>query len=50
MAAISYDSVAILRTFSDRVELNFPLLADPESAIIKAFDIVNTNVDSDSPY
>jgi hypothetical protein len=32
------------------VELNFPLLADPDSEIIKAFGIVNTNVDSDSPY
>jgi DsbC/DsbD-like thiol-disulfide interchange protein len=50
VAAVSYDSVAILRMFSDRVDLNFPLLADPDSAIIKAFGIVNTNVDSDSPY
>ena len=50
MAAVSYDSVEILRAFSDRVDLNFPLLADPDIKVIQAFGIVNTNVEKDNPY
>jgi hypothetical protein len=50
VAAVSYDSVEILRAFSDRVDLNFPLLADPDIQVIQAFGIVNTNVEKDSPY
>ena len=41
LAAISYDSVAILKDFSARKKIGFPLLADPESRIIRSFGILN---------
>ncbi len=49
MAAISYDTVELLKTFSDRVDLGFPLLSDPESRIIGEFGIINTDVPKDDP-
>jgi hypothetical protein len=44
LAAISYDSVAILKNFADRRKITFPLLSDPESQIIRAFGILNETV------
>jgi hypothetical protein len=44
LAAISYDSVAVLKNFTDRQHITFPLLSDPESKIIRAFDILNETV------
>jgi hypothetical protein len=44
LAAISYDSVAILKNFADRRRITFPLLSDPESRIIRAFGILNDTV------
>ena len=44
LAAISYDSVAVLKNFTDRLHITFPLLSDPESKIIRAFDILNETV------
>jgi hypothetical protein len=44
LAAISYDSVAVLKDFTDRQHITFPLLSDPESKIIRAFDILNETV------
>jgi hypothetical protein len=41
LAAISYDSVAVLKSFSDRRGITFPLLSDPESKIIRGFGILN---------
>jgi hypothetical protein len=40
-AAISYDSPAILKDFADRHGIDFPLLADPSSEIIRKFDVLN---------
>jgi len=37
LAAISYDSEAILKYFADRRKIDFPLLADPDSKIIRAY-------------
>ena len=34
MAAISYDSVAVLKSFADRQRITFPLLSDPDSKVI----------------
>ncbi len=48
LAAISYDSVAILKNFSDRQHITFPLLSDPGSKIIRAFGILNETVPRDS--
>jgi AhpC/TSA family protein/cytochrome c biogenesis DsbD-like protein len=41
VAAISYDSVEILKSFADRRKIEFPMLADPESQTIRAYDVLN---------
>lgn len=41
LAAISYDSLAILKDFADRHKIEFPLLADPDSKIIQRFNVLN---------
>jgi hypothetical protein len=50
LAAISYDSAAVLKNFSDRQHITFPLLSDPESKIIRAFDILNETVASGTAF
>ena len=42
VAAISYDSEAILKSFADRRKIEFPLLVDPDSKTIRAYDVLNT--------
>lgn len=41
MAAISYDSQEILKYFADRLKIDFPLLADPDSKAIRDYDVLN---------
>jgi hypothetical protein len=41
VAAISYDSVAVLKSFAERRGITFPLLSDPDSKIIRDFGIFN---------
>jgi len=41
LAAISYDSPAILKDFADRHKIQFPLLADADSRIIRSFKVLN---------
>jgi hypothetical protein len=41
LAAISYDSRAILKDFAARQNIDFPLLADPDSKIIRSFGVLN---------
>lgn len=41
MVAISYDSIEVLKKFSDRNELGYPLLSDEGSKTIDAFGIRN---------
>ncbi len=48
MAAISYDSVAVLKHFADRKHITYPLLSDPDSKIIRAFGILNETVPAKS--
>ena len=48
-AAISYDTVEILKNFAGRRGIHYPLLSDPESKIIRAFGLLNTSLKSDSP-
>jgi len=38
VAAISYDSIGALKNFADRQHITYPLLSDPDSKIIRAFD------------
>jgi len=42
LAAISYDSPAVLKNFAERKSIRFPLLSDPDSKIIRRFGILNT--------
>jgi hypothetical protein len=44
LAAISYDSVPVLKFFTDRKALHFPLLSDESSSVIRAFGILNEQV------
>jgi hypothetical protein len=41
LAAISYDGPAVLREFAARKGITFPLLADHESTVIRAFAVAN---------
>jgi hypothetical protein len=41
LAAISYDSEAILKDFAERQHITFPLLADPQSEIIRKYGVLN---------
>jgi len=41
LAAISYDTVEILKSFADRRQIEFPLLADPDSQVIRAYGVLN---------
>ena len=42
VAAISYDSQEILADFAEERGITFPLLSDADSAVIKAYGILNT--------
>lgn len=50
MAAISYDSVAILKSFADRKNIGFSLLSDEDSSVIRAFGILNEAVPKNSDF
>lgn len=41
LAAVSYDSTAILQDFTQRHRIDYPLLADPNSEIIRQFGVLN---------
>ena len=41
LAGITYDSVAILKDFASRKGITFPMLSDPDSAVIRAFGLLN---------
>jgi AhpC/TSA family protein/cytochrome c biogenesis DsbD-like protein len=41
LAAISYDSPAILKDFAKRQRIDFPLLADPRFEIIRSVNVLN---------
>jgi peroxiredoxin len=42
LAGVSYDSVEILKFFSDRRKIEFPLLSDPDSKIIRMYEVLNS--------
>src|SRR5260370_726960 len=44
VASITYDSEAILKEFSARKGITYPMLSDPGSKIIRAFAILNPEV------
>jgi hypothetical protein len=45
--AITFDSREILRNFSETYKIEYPLLSDQGSDVIRAFGILNTNVPKD---
>jgi len=47
VAAITYDTQEILADFAKRRNITFPMLADPDSKIIRDFGVLNTAVPSD---
>ena len=49
VAAISYDSVGALKSFADRQHITYPLLSDPDSKIIRTYDIFNETVKPGTP-
>ncbi|MBI5085620.1 MAG: redoxin domain-containing protein [Acidobacteria bacterium] len=50
VAAMTYDSQAILKSFSDRKGVTYPLLTDPDSKVIRAFGILNEGMPKGTPY
>ncbi len=44
LAAVSYDSPAVLRNFAERKKIAFPLLSDGDSRVIREFGILNETV------
>lgn len=48
VAAISYDSIEVLKDFATRRGITFPLLSDQDSRIIRAFGILNEDAPKDS--
>lgn len=48
LCAISYDSVDILHEFTERRGIAIPLLADPDSSIIRRFGLFNEGVEPES--
>jgi peroxiredoxin len=49
VAAISYDSVGALKSFADRQHITYPLLSDPDSKIIRTYNILNEAVKPGTP-
>lgn len=49
LAAVSYDSIAILKAFAVREHIGFELLSDPESKVIRTYGILNDTVKEDTP-
>jgi hypothetical protein len=47
IAAISYDPAEKLRQFAQQFQIGFPLLSDRDSAVIRSFGILNTNIAPD---
>jgi hypothetical protein len=50
VAAISYDSVPVLKHFSQRRGIRFPLLSDAGSKVIREFGLLNEEVPKNTPF
>lgn len=48
LIAVSYDSPATLKAFSDSRKIAFPLISDPGSAMIRRYGLLNETVDPKS--
>jgi peroxiredoxin len=50
VASLTYDSVPILKNYSTRKGIRFPMLSDPDSKVIRAFGILNETAPKDTPF
>ncbi len=50
IAALSFDPVALLAEFSERRGIGFPLLSDPDSAIIRALGLLSPDYPEDHRF
>jgi AhpC/TSA family protein/cytochrome c biogenesis DsbD-like protein len=50
VASISYDSAATLKRFSDAYKIEYPMLSDKGSAVIRKYGILNTNIPEGHPF
>jgi peroxiredoxin len=50
LAAISHDSIDIIKSFAARKQITFPLLSDPDAKIIRAYGILNDTVEKTNPF
>lgn len=41
IVGVSYDSVNVLKSFSEKSKIKYPLLSDLKSQVIKAFGVLN---------
>ena len=49
--ALSYDEVDALADFREAYDITYPLLSDPDSAVIRQFGILNTLIaEDDHPW
>ncbi len=44
VAALSHDNIETLKHFAARANISYPLLSDPDSAVIRAFGILNETI------
>lgn len=45
ICSISYDPMEVLREFANRRGISYPMLSDPDSAIIRAFGLLNETIE-----
>ena len=50
IAAVSFDPPDVLRHFAERTNIQYPLLADPDSKMIRAFQLLNEAVPTDHRF
>ncbi len=50
VAVITYDTKEVLKHFSDRMSIPYPMLSDQGSKVIQAFGILNTGAKKDTPF
>jgi hypothetical protein len=49
VAALSYDSAAVLKNFSQRKGITYPLLSDTDSKVIRGYGLFNESVAKNAP-
>ena len=50
IAAVSNDKAEALQHFARRAGIGFPMLSDPDSAVIRAYGVLNEQVPKDHPF